>query len=125
MFAPAPTNLRANSSLSSLTSVVLQWDIPFEQVPPDRFLLEYNLTKLSGEAASQTQFSVSLNDSTSSYTVQNPLSYTDYEFRLFAFYDDDESDGVTTSYQTPQDSELDVVDFRCVFTVYDSSGSIC
>ena len=106
MFAPAPTNFRVNSSLSSPSSIILQWDIPFEQVPPDRFLLEYNLTKLVGEAANQTEFSVSLNDSTYSYTVQNPLSYTDYEFRLFAFYDDDQSDGVTTSYQTPQASEL-------------------
>ena len=106
MFAPAPTNFRVNSSLSSLTSIVLQWDIPFEQVPPDRFLLEYNLTKLTGEAANQTRFFVSLNDSTYSYNVQDPLSYTDYEFRLFALYDDDQSDIVTTSYQTPQTSEL-------------------
>ena len=120
VFAPAPTNFRVNSSLSSLTSIVLQWDIPFEQVPPDRFLLEYNLTKLSGEAASRTQFSVNLSDSTYSYTVQNPLSYTDYEFRLFAFYGDDRSDVVTTSYQTPQASEL-----RFLFTVYHSSGIIC
>ena len=124
VFAPAPTNFAVDSSSSSLSSIVLQWNIPYEQVPPDRFDLEYTLTKLSGEPASQTQFSVRLNDSTRTYTVENPLSYTQYQFRLFAFYGDDQSAGVTTSHQTPQASKLDVVDFRIrsLFTVYHSSG---
>ena len=119
VFAPAPTNFAVDSSSSSLSSIVLQWNIPYEQVPPDRFDLEYTLTKLSGEPASQTQFSVRLNDSTRTYTVENPLSYTQYQFRLFAFYGDDQSAGVTTSHQTPETSKLDVVDFR---SVYHSSG---
>ena len=124
VFAPAPTNFAVDSSSSSLSSIVLQWNIPYEQVPPDRFDFEYTLTKLSGEPASQTQFSVRLNDSTRTYTVESPLSYTQYQFRLFAFYGDDQSAGVTTSHQTPQASKLDVVDFRIrsLFTVYHSSG---
>ena len=117
MFVPAPTNFAVDSSSSSLSSIVLQWNIPYEQVPPDSFFLEYNLTKLSGEPASQTQFSVWLNDSNRTYTVENPLSYTQYEFRLFAFYGDDQSAGVTTSHQTPEASKLDFVYFRGVFTV--------
>ena len=117
MFAPAPTNFAVDSSSSSLSSIVLQWNIPYEQVPPDSFFLEYNLTKLSGEPASQTQFSVRLNDSTHTYTVENPLSYTQYQFRLFAFYGDDRSAGVTTSHQTSEASKLGFVYFRSVFTV--------
>ena len=119
MFAPAPINFAVDSSSSLLSSIVLQWNIPYEQVPPDRFDLEYNRTKLSGEPANQTQFSVMLNDSNHTYTVENPLSYTQYQFRLFAFYDDDRSAGVTTSHRTPETSKLDVVDFR---SVYHSSG---
>ena len=112
MFAPAPTNFLVNTSLSSLTFITLQWNIPFDLVPPTIFLLEYNLTKLSGQPTNETQFNLSLNaadtmfGSSYSYNVADPLSFTQYEFQLFAVYEGDQSNGVSTSYQTPETSEF-------------------
>ena len=112
VFAPAPTNFSVDVSLSSLTFIALQWNIPFELVPPSSFLLQYNLTKLSGQAASQTQFSLSLTaavtmfGSSYSYNVTDVLSYTQYEFQLIAVYEGDQSSGVSASHQTPETSEF-------------------
>ena len=114
VFAPAPVGLEAVDVTSS--SLVLQWNNSFDSVPPDGFILQYNVTKLSGLPAEVSEFNrtLSISDVMAMppsgldyvYSVENLVAYSNYEFLLFAVYGDNISLAAVVAEQTREGSEF-------------------
>ena len=93
----------------------LSWTIPFSQVMPDSFSLNYNINKLSGSPASQTTDSLTLingvdanlmaNGGSFSYLLEGLTAYTEYSFSLSSNYSSSISDPVAVTATTDQDSK--------------------
>ena len=87
---------------SSSPTVNFTWTVPYVLVPPDSYILKYNVTKLSGEeltvamSMDMVQFvdnetMSSSDDGDRTYSLAGLLFYSSYQFELTPVYGMDNS----------------------------------
>ena len=97
----------------SSTSVNLTWNNQFDQLTPDSFLLEYSVTKRSGQPLVTTDFNTTLTINETmfapevdySHVLVNLESYSNYDFELYAIYESDTSSAALDSAITMEGSK--------------------
>ena len=108
-FSPSPESFSISNE--SPTSLNLSWSIPFPQVVPDNFTLDYDINKLSGALATTTTVSLTINTSLMengekfSYLLEELTAHTEYSFNLSSNYGSSTSAPITASANTSQDSK--------------------
>ena len=84
----------------STNSINLTWNSQFDQLTPSSFLLEYTETVLSIEPPMDSDFSTNLTISDTTFAsgsadynhvLMNLLTYSRYDFELYAIYGSDNS----------------------------------
>ena len=81
---------------SSVPTVNLTWDNPFDLIPPDGYRLSYTATKLSGVPLADEERTTMMEFETSSsvggsdhlYSLNGLVFYSHYQFMLVAVYGD-------------------------------------
>ena len=114
-FSPSPEDF-TDFTLSS-ASIQLSWTIPFPQVLPDGFILNYTINQLSGtQPETSSVYLVIDSDDTDlvasgsgesmyDYVLEGLTAHTEYTFSLSSNYSSAISDVVTAVATTNEDSE--------------------
>ena len=112
-FSPSPESFSISNETP--TSLNLSWSIPFPQVVPDSFSLDYDINKLSGAPATTTTDSLTIdisntsvtdNGGSFSYLLEELTAHTEYSFSLSSNYGSSTSAPITASAVTDQDSKM-------------------
>ena len=92
---------------TTITSLHLFWDNPFDALPPDQVIITYTATKLSGQSLVMNETltinTTDLSSGTSSdfsYTLSDLLFYTQYSVSMVAVYNGNQNSAPVSAQGT-------------------------